>query len=262
MLSDRYPTNIGPLWDNEYEAVRLKDVSTATLASKKLCDPYVMGYVPTEKYPGNFYFNVTKLSDSMRQITFDNILAQKNIGWGFAIVGNYSSGKPNMLAITNSNTLYNSSSSPNSDCIVVINKVQMAKMCARATQIRCTLVGLIMPVEDEPADDAVFFSNSLSRWKSTTLNINISDYKAMMESSGAENPTRFRFNINFNGANRYFNICDDDFNEYNIAKLHDENDEYTLYCTIKYFSVNEDRSYYGYISRSTKHSIFQNPAHR
>lgn len=252
MLADKYPYNIGPLWNNEYEAVRLKDVAVADLISKKLCDPYVMGYVPTEKYPGNFFLNVTELSSNQRTITFTNILSQKNIGWGFAMVGSYSSGKPNLLAITNSNTLYNSSSSPNNDCILVINKVQMAKMCARATRINCTLVGLIMPVDDEPADDAVFFSNYDSRWKSTTLNINISDYKAMMESVGTENPTRFRFKINFDGADRYFNICDDDFNDYNIAKLHDENNGYTLYCTIKYFSVNEERTYYGYNNTSVE----------
>lgn len=252
MLADRYPSNIGPLFNDEYEAVRLKDVSASTLISKKLCDPYVMGYVPTEKYPGNFFFNFTSLSSNQRTITFTNILAQKNIGWGFAIVGSYSSGKPNLLAITNSNTLYNSSSSPNSDCIVVINRVQMAKMCARATRILCTLAGLFMPIEDEPSDDAVFFSNSLSRWVNLTLNIDISDYKAMMESAGSENPTRFRFYINIDGSNRYFNICDDDFNDFNIAKLHDENNEYTLYCTIRHFTVNEDRSYYGYNGTSAE----------
>lgn len=252
MLADRYPSNIGPLYNNEYEAVLLKDVDAATLVSKKLCDPYVMGYVPTEKYPGNFYFNLTKLSDSLRQITFDNILAQKNIGWGFAIVGNYSSGVPNMLAITNSNALYNTSSLPNNDCIVVINKVQMAKMCTRATLINCMLSGLIMPIDDEPSDDAVFFSNTYSRWKTSTLQIGISDYKAMMDSAGSDNPSRFRFSINFDGANRYFNICDDDFNDFNIAKLHDENNEYTLYCTITNFTVNENRSYYGYSGISTE----------
>lgn len=246
MLTDRYPSNIGPLWDGEYEAVRLKDVDVSSLVSKKLCDPYVMGYIPTEKYPGNFFFNVTSLSSNQRSITFNNILTKRNIGWGFAIVGTYSSGSPNMLAITNSSTLYNTSSTPNNDCIVLMNKVQMAKMCARATQIWCTLNGLYMPIADEPSDDAVFFQNTDNRWATITLYINISDYKAMMESAGSENPSRFRFSLNIGGVNRFFNICDDDFNDYNIAKLHDENDEYALYCTISYFKVNDDRSYYGY----------------
>lgn len=252
MLSNRYPSNIGPLFNDEYEAVRLKDVDASTLASKKLCDPYVMGYIPTEKYPSNFFLNVTSLSSNQRSISFDNVLAQKNIGWGFAIVGNYNIGTPNMLAITNSNTLYNTASNPNNDCIVVMNKVQMAKMCARATQIWCYLAGILMPIEDEPDDDSVFFWNTDNRWFTKTLQIDLSEYEDMMTSADSGNPSRFRFSMNIGGVNRYFNICDADFNDFNIAKLHDENNEYTLYCTITYFSVNEARSYYGYSGTSTE----------
>lgn len=219
---------------DEYAAARVKQVPAADLISNKLCDPYVMGYVSAENFPAQFALNSASSDIDGKVIHFNNIMRETNFGWGFCNQGTHSNSYPYLVGITNANAYYDCNPYPNSDVALLLNKTKMCNVVHRVDSLRLYIKGVIMPVDEEPDDDGILFSNSDSRLVSPTnpITINITDYQNIVGTMDSDNPTKVTFSITFDGASRTFSFSDNDFNSSNVAKLYDSNNDYVIYIII------------------------------
>lgn len=235
--SKTYPSTVTG-YNDEYAAVDVTSVAVPLLRSRKFIDPYIMGFMTPDVYPGCYNINVADYNNAHTRLQFNSAMTQKtNIGWGYCDLGSYSNTQTTMLlGIKTDNTLYDSRSNSASSIPLLLNRVKMCNANTTSNGMSVLIRGIIMPIADEPVDDTIIFYSSAGRLVSATVYVNTVKYQNVMDTRDTSDPDKITFSINFNGDSRSFSFSDNDFNQYNIAKLYDSNNEYVIYMTIIGFS--------------------------
>ena len=238
MIYSKYYTADIYSYNDEYVAVSIHNVAVQLLRSRKFTDPYIMGYITPDTYPGCYNINYASYNSDQTRIQFDSSISKKNnIGWGYCDLSNYSTSESTQLiAVTQSNTIFDSRSNTSVCNPRLLNSVKMCNVNSTANGISVLIRGIIMPIAEEPVNDAILFSNSANRLVSATVYVNTIDYQNIIDTRDSTDPQKVTFSITFDGGSRSFSFSDNDFNKYNIAKLYDSSNQYVIYMTVIGFS--------------------------